>query len=915
MADAVLITPLFDEAVAAIQSAVLQEHRLHFQSDANASLLLDELCRVSVNNGSVDQRVVACSRKLTLFIRTLAPYFDLLSTCIKLQPEWISWFWGALRLVIKRQMSSAYVLLLEKVADMLEAIAHVMPPYQQIYEACSANTPDSNVKDEDFYLAALMSYVYADFVQLFLELYCIFCRGSQAHTMSWRPLDSRISRMEVRLAKHRRWLEKETQNDIQNYSDISHHRKHYLDFLQNQDQIRGSDNLDHDGQRAVKRWRRVEKVRNWLCHSSATSQVDRQPRQYSPDSCAWFLQSSVYCKWRDQPFEKAVANDTDYLLNNWQHRVLFVQAQIGFGKTFMSHSVIENLTAETEDPNICDEPPVIAYYRFSLLHSKHNHPDDALRALSHQLLQLHRNDHSTLDSVCLLLRKTSFREHANTDEVLDVLTLLLRQHPAYIAIDGIDECNNTEVFLGLLARLCRGSDARVILFSRPDLKIPLEYQKWASDAPHILSLKSSHNAMAIESYSTPELNRLADQGFFGISMDRTLIPQFAQAANGEFLWASMLLKLLQSPLISPEERLNLLLNVQSLEGLGSLYHTMIDALARHSHQKKRVIASAFRWLSHGIHHLDPAALRAALSTQSKDENEISHTMDIVNALEELSCGLLLVTNDAVSFAHASVRDFLQSSASHTSEFSLHNEIGVHGHLAADCLSYLVYSVPKQPLGVLHPHNPPTPPAASASSGASQRTNSSGDSGYKSLSSSDGDNNHAVAPIILNPRNSSSRPNSIRTIPFDTHLPLLRYAALCWPIHLSRALTLSSHSTTSSMTDTLAYLPALSAFLYSRLAITSWVEASFRYSLPPTLTRLVGPLSDLKGEISPSTATGRELRCAVGQMRILSERLAGLKREHEVVMRRNPSLIWQMDEPGEDAYWPVWEDVVASASVP
>lgn len=536
--------------------------------------------------------------------------------------------------------------------------------------------------------------------------------------------------------------------------------------------------------------------------------------------------------------------------------------------------------------------------------------------MSHQLLQLHRNDHSTLDAVCLLLRKTSFREHANTDEVLDVLTLLLRQHPTYIAIDGIDECSNTEVFLGLLARLCRGSDARVILFSRPDLKIPLEYQKWASDAPHIFSLKSPHNAMAIENYLTPELNRLADQGFFGISMDRTLIPQFAQAANGEFLWASMLLKLLQSPLISPEERLSLLLNVQSLKGLGSLYHTMIDALARHSHKKKRVITSTFHWLSHGIHHLDSAALQAALSTQSTDENDTSHTMDILNALEELSCGLLLVTNDAVSFTHASVRDFLQSSASHTSEFSLYNESGVHGHLAADCLSYLVYSVPKQPLGVLHPHNPPTPPAASASSGASQRTNSSGDSGYKSLSSSDGDNNHAVAPIVLNPRNSSSRPTGIRTIPFDTHLPFLRYAALCWPIHLSRALTLSSHhSITSSTTDTLAYLPALSAFLCSRLAVTSWVEASFRYSLPPTLTRLVGPLSDLKGEVSPSTAKGRELRCVVGQMRILSERLAGLKREHEGVMRRNPSLIWQMDEPGEDAYWPVWEDVVASASVP
>jgi hypothetical protein len=533
--------------------------------------------------------------------------------------------------------------------------------------------------------------------------------------------------------------------------------------------------------------------------------------------------------------------------------------------------------------------------------------------MAYQLLQLHRNDHSTLDAVCLLLRKTSFREHANTDEVIDVLTLLLRQHPTYITIDGIDECSDIGSFLTLLARLCRGSDARVILFSRPDLKIPLEYQKWASDAPHIFPLKSQHNAVAIEKYLTPELNRLADQGFFGISMDRMLIPQFAQVANGEFLWASMLLKFLHSPMISPEERLAVLTNIQSLKGLGSLYHTMLDALARHSQQKKRVITSSFRWLSHGIHHVEPAALQAALCTHDADASETSHTTDIFNALDELSCGLLIVMDGAVSFAHESVRDYLQCSASCTSEFSLYDESGVHAHLAADCLSYLAYNVPKRPLGVLHPHNPPTPPTASASSGASQRTNASGDSGYKSLSSSDGDNNHPVAPVIPTPRNSS-RANSIRTVPFDTHLPFLRYAVLCWPIHLSRALILSSHpSTTASTADTLAYLPALSAFLSSRLTVTLWVEASFRYNLPPTLTRLVGPLSDLKGEISPSTVKGRELRLVVNEMRFLSERLVGLKREYEGMMRRNPSLIWQMDEPGGDAYWPVWEDVIVNAS--
>ncbi|EOA92353.1 uncharacterized protein SETTUDRAFT_170945 [Exserohilum turcica Et28A] len=888
-------TPLFDDAVAAIRNSIMREHSSYFQSNATAASLMDELRRVSVGNGAADPTVVACSRKLVLFIRAFAPYFDVLSTCITLRPEWVHWFWGAVRLVVK--ISSDYLLLLEKAADMFEAIAHVLPPYQHMYNASSQHTAEPYLKEEDGDLATLLSHVYADLVQLFLEIYRIFCRGTQAHAVSWRPLDSRLTRLEVRLGKHRRWLERETQNHVQQYADVSHYRKQYLDFLRNQERIRASDIPENEGQRTAKRWRRVEKARSWLCSSSALSQVDRRPEPYNPDSCAWFLQTSVYCKWRNRPFEKTVANDADFLVNSWQHRVLFIQAQVGFGKTLISHSVIDNLVAEAEDPDFCGEPPAIAYYHFNRLHSEHNNPDDAFRAIACQLLQAHHNDHSTLDAVCLLLRKTSFREHATTDEVMNFLALLLRQHPTYLVIDGIDECIDMEGFLTLLARLCRVSDTRVILFSRPDLKIPLEYQKWASDAPHIFALTSQHNSAAIEGFLAPELNRLADQGFFGISMDRTLIPQLTQTANGEFLWASMLLRFLQSPILSSEERVTVILHTQSLQGLGPLYRTMLDALARHSQHKKRIITDCFRWLSHGIHRMEPAALRAALCTYDAEISE-THTVDIVNALDELTCGLLLIKDDSILFAHESVCDFLQSPHSHDSEFSLYDESSVHAHLAANCLSYLAYDIPKRPLGALQPHIPPTPPVESTSSSASQRTMASADSGYKSLSSSDVDNNNPVASIVPTPRNNS-RASSIRTVPFDTQLPFLRYAALFWPIHLSRALSLSSHHSTALARDTLAYLPALGAFLSSRFAVTSWVEASFRYNLPPTLTRLIGPLSDLKGEISPSTTKGRELRLA---------------REYESIMRQNPSLIWQMDEPGAEHYWPVWEDVIANGSM-
>lgn len=524
------------------------------------------------------------------------------------------------------------------------------------------------------------------------------------------------------------------------------------------------------------------------------------------------------------------------------------------------------------------------------------------------MLHTHRHDRSTLDAVSLLLRKTSFREHATTDEVTDILLLLLRQHPTFIVVDGIDECSDTEMLLASLARLCRGSDTRVIIFSRPNLKIPLEYQKWASDAPHILPLTSKYNAVAIDRFVAPKLNRLADQGFFGICMDRSLISEVAKTADGDFLWASIVLKFLQSPLLSSEERFAILQDMRSLQSLESLFRIMFDALARHPLTEKHVITDTFRWLSCPINRMCPEALHTALILRNPNVSESSHTKDILEALPELTFGFVRVVNDDIAFSHGSIRDYLHSPGSQSSEFSLYDDSSVHAHLAARCLAYLTHDVPKRPLGALQPRGPVMPLTIPTSSGASQRTSTSCDSGYKSLSSSDGDTN--IHNVHATPtQHNSSRANSIRTIPFDTHLPFLRYAALCWPIHLSRALAPSSHHTTNSSADILAYLPALSVFLASRLAVTVWVEASFRYNLPPTLARLVGPLSDLKSEISPATMEGKELRLVINAIRDLSEELLGLKREYEGVMRQNPSLIWQMDGPEKAVYWPVWEEIV------
>lgn len=562
--------------------------------------------------------------------------------------------------------------------------------------------------------------------------------------------------------------------------------------------------------------------------------------------------------------------------------------------------------AMMEDPEAHSRLSTIAYYHFDRIEDRQTSPEAAFRSIATQLLQSHLHDHSTLDLTCLLLRRTSLRSHFTFEEVLDTISLLLQQHPTYLIVDGIDDCADLESFLKSLARICRVSDVRVILFSSPQIRIPLEYQKWASDAPHILTLTHERNLAAIESYTLQHLANMADRGYFGMQFDRHLLLRVARAADGNFLWAKLVLKFFGSSLLTAEERHAILQNIEALTGLNNLYCNMLVVFERLPEKEKHIIGNAFRWLSCSVKSLDPSALYIAITSHITSSLQCVKSTYRTESLSVLSLDLLHTMNDTVTFTHPSFRRYLHSAASAGSQFSLYDESLTHAYLAAQCLSYLARNMPKQPLGVLQPESPTIPATQAVDSGASLRTSKSGDSGYKSLSSSDGDN-IAVAPPLPEPETDQNGDTSTEPPPFDVHLPFLRYASLCWPIHLSRSLALHDSSTAPAY----PFIPDLSAFLSNRLAVTTWVEASFRYNLPPTLTRLVGPLADLKGELSPTTPQGRDLRIVVGQMRELSERLMELKRDYEAVLRRNASLIWQMDSVrgGREDFWVVWEDVV------
>jgi hypothetical protein len=580
-------------------------------------------------------------------------------------------------------------------------------------------------------------------------------------------------------------------------------------------------------------------------------------------------------------------------------------APSGYGKTFLSTCIIENLRSEAGDLKIDGEPATVAHFHFNTAPAHCSHPDHAFKALATQLVHSYQHDPSTINALSLLSRKTATQGKASRDDVTAVLSLLLRQHSTFIILDGIDECSDTEILLTTLAEICQKSDARVMLLSRPGIIVPLQYQKWASNAPHILSLSSQQSVPDIENYLTDNLNLMVQQGHLQTCPDRSAIVQIASLSNGVFLWASLLLKYLHSPELSLDERQISLEQVRHLEGVHTLYRVILMTLDRKSQEERCIAADVIRWLFSSISRLSTAQLQDALFSPASagiDARNPSPS-DFADLVTRMTGGLVDVIDGIFVFTHSSFKDYLQSGECPQLEFDMHDSGLVNGHLAARCLSYLINRVPRQPLQRLPPQSRPPGPVHSPSSGVSVRTGSSGDSGYKSLSSTpdmDG---------------ISMEADTEQTTQFDATMPFLRYATLSWPIHLGRALsqTVSRGRVTAQPTDgqhaAMPWLEALAQLLADRMVVTAWVEASWHYSLAPNLSRLLPLLASVQSELPPTSIEGRELEWVVHGLRELNDALDELRRDHGATMMRYPSLIWRASfcaQP-EGRFWSTWDE--------
>ena len=657
----------------------------------------------------------------------------------------------------------------------------------------------------------------------------------------------------------------------------------------------------------------------WVGNPEYRHTYESACRQRHLDTGMFLSDMPEYIQWRDGVENIFRLRGPETNLESWSKRFLSLQGTLsscllqcvsahcgtgkpGYGKTVMSTRIIDDLQSKA-----MTDHSTTAFFHFSAkLGLGYSKPIDAWRAIAVQLIRAHSKELATMDSLAILACETgSGQPTASAADVCAILKLLLFRFRTYLVVDGVDECEDSSDFLETLSEVSKISETRVLILSRPDLIIPNSLSK-ELDFGWKLLLTSEHNRGDIFSFARSEVDQMSSEGLFGArKIAASTLNDISTKANGMFLWIRLLISLLRSPALPPQERYIILTEANLLEGLEGLYSGILSLIDRKYRQERTVTGKIFKWIVGSLYPLNTNTLHAALAVDpGKPTTNSQYLVNYPDCIPHITCSLVEVNPDGdLSFIHISFKEYLQSTAASKDfpEFSLSNPRAIQAELATVCLSYLANDVRNIPL--------------------------------QTLVKSD------LSEVDLAVRGDSYPECSLQQVldmaePYRFQLskryPLLRYATLCWPEHLRQCLQECATDTKARlMKDMRAgyitesrfeYKPSidvlglstwtavLSQFLTNQMAVTAWVEASWVFHLAPKVMALLHPIQSLREQLEPSSIENREVWWIAMGLEQLSAALNELRREHELSLRDNPTIIWQeqIESATNPHFWPTLE---------
>ncbi|KAH8689285.1 hypothetical protein GQ44DRAFT_720457 [Phaeosphaeriaceae sp. PMI808] len=550
----------------------------------------------------------------------------------------------------------------------------------------------------------------------------------------------------------------------------------------------------------------LSNVKSWLTPPLWQPALEAAESKRCPSTTSWFIKCPTYQEWRTKLNVADLASPSSPALNT-SGQLLLLQAKPGYGKTIISAKIVEDCRFDTvtkRGPNsmqkLSSRAASSAFYFFNKQDPTQATSGSAFRALIAQLLHIHQDDHEAIDLALLMTNRKGCGQIAASDaEVCDLLAIYLKRLPATTLIfDGVDECHDCNDFLRCLSIISADTGCKILLSSRPTVDFNNYFQSFESST---MILEDEANIHDIERYVRPEVQDL----FLNEKLDESeslenIVSQICKRSRSMFLWANLMVGYLKSDFLTPADRHEAISELNTFEDLDVLYLRILHSVKKQCKGKKAWVnvQRLFQWVSMARRPLQVSELRVALAIEiGKPISTNRYLRRFETTVAKMSGALIEISKEGtVRFIHLSVLEFLIG-AMELSKSLLGDgppplvivPRTLHCSLSAECISYLLHSLPGRPL-----------------SGSSR--------------------------IRLDPKQLLEK------------YPMSLYATQFWASHAHEALAAIQTTCNSTVTATRALIDTITSFISNKSAITAWTEASWTFGSPPDLC----DLSDEAGEL-------------------------------------------------------------------
>ncbi|KAF8852440.1 hypothetical protein BDZ45DRAFT_730184 [Acephala macrosclerotiorum] len=677
------------------------EDREIFQTLDNAEDMVASIEQhiVQLNSHRTSRLLEAC-KKLDHFRKSMDPFFEVVNIFVSTHPEWSGIAWGAVRLVF--QLCSHFTGFFEKLAEMFQEFGRNLPNYSTQIKIINSRIKHSAWRETHECLFKALSFVYVDILQFCHDACRLFSKRRRGlwykatiiWDLSWTPFDERFSEILGRLKRHQQDFDAGLENVyseelIMHFNAMDLERvknSQHRDLLMEQQTFEQRKIMDN----------KLQSLQKWIGAPNWTGPYEAAKGKRLPDTWLWILDQPEYKSWLEQEVPYPTQGSV------FAKNVLVISAKPGYGKTILSTRIIEDLRRRTGVSGPSSDPSIItptAYFYFDQQQGDRYPRFTALQSIAAQLLFSQKNNPTSIDLAALMMKDETQGQMSASPQSLESLIriYLQRLNGSYFIFDGLDECLEWEEFLISLRKCAEGTSCKIVLLSRTHLSL----SAIIGQKPFDMKLKSNTNITEIHAIVRPGIASLLQRGklgkLYGLDSIDDLVNRLAKRSDSIVLWADLIIKYLQSPFLTPSERVEIVEEEKSFKGLDNLFgKILVDLGKRIPESQYEKVRKVFGWLAAAQRPWTTTLMETALAVQPHRHSTSEDFMDsFEESLMQLCGPLVEIRHDhTVRFIHLSVAQYLTLLQESVFSVSLS---AAHCSTANLCLEYLLNEVPHEPL--------------------------------------------------------------------------------------------------------------------------------------------------------------------------------------------------------------------------